>query len=122
MAEGELPLERIFSTKSVAKVLDFLLVYRKHDYSKTDISREADVEWKNMLTRVWPILEKYKLVTATRTIGRAQLFEANMENPIMQALAKIQVEIATYDNQPLITAGYSKQPVEEQRQEEMPSH
>ena len=97
-----LPLERLFTTKAVAKVLGFLSLYREYDYSKTEISHEAGADWKNMLTRVWPILEKYQLVKHTRTVGRAQLYKANVENPIMQALIKLQVEIATYDNQPLM--------------------
>ena len=97
-----LPLERLFSTKAVAKVLGFLSLYREYDYSKTEISQEAGVDWKNMLTRVWPILEKYQLIKHIRTVGRAQLYKANMENPIMQALIKLQFEIATHNNQPVM--------------------
>ena len=103
-----LPLQRVFTSKAVAKVLDFLLTYRDFDYSKTDISRESEVEWKNMYERVWPILTKYKLIKATRTVGRAQLYVTNMDNPIMQALVKVMSEIAAYDNQPLIEQ-YAKQ-------------
>lgn len=94
-----LPLQRLFASKAIAKILDFLTLYRRYDYSKSDIAQEADVDWKGMLTRVWPILEHYDLVKHTRTVGRAQLYVANMDNPIMQTLVKLGVEIATYDNQ-----------------------
>lgn len=94
-----LPLERLFQNRSIAKTLDFLSLYHTYDYSKTDISREAGVEWKTLLNRVIPTLEKYDLIQQTRTIGRAQLYRANMENPLMKIIRQLQIEIATHDNQ-----------------------
>ncbi len=96
---SEEPLERLLNSRAMAKTLGFLLLYHGYDYSKTEIAREAGLDWKNLCTNIWPILEKYGLVKHTRTIGRAKMYQANMENPIMQALKKLQIEIAAYDNQ-----------------------
>jgi len=89
-------LQKIFGDSAIAKLLDFLTLYRDFDYSKTEISRNSGVSWKTLF-RVWPILEKYDLVTKTRQIGRAALYKLNTENPIAKALQELALQIALYD-------------------------
>src|SRR4030066_1533998 len=87
-------LQKLFEDSSIAKLLDFLTLYRDFDYPKTEISKNSGVSWKT-LYRLWPILEKYNLVIKTRQIGRATLYKLNTESPIAKALNKLALEIAT---------------------------
>ena len=88
-------LQKLFEDSSIAKLLDFLTLYRDFDYPKTEISRNSGVSWKT-LYRLWPLLEKYDLVIKTRQIGRATLYKLNTESPIAKALNKLALEIATF--------------------------
>ena len=88
-------LQKLFEDSSIAKLLDFLTLYKDFDYPKTEISRNSGVSWKT-LYRLWPLLEKYNLVVKTRQIGRATLYKLNTESPIAQALNKLALEIATF--------------------------
>src|SRR4030043_16660 len=88
-------LQKLFADSSIAKLLDFLTLYRDFDYPKTEISKNSGVSWKT-LYRLWPLLEKYNLVVKTRQIGRATLYKLNTESPITQALNKLALEIATF--------------------------
>ena len=88
-------LQKLFEDSSIARLLDFLTLYRDFDYPKTEISRNSGVSWKT-LYRLWPLLEKYGLVIKTRQIGRATLYKLNTESPIAKALNKLALEIATF--------------------------
>jgi hypothetical protein len=88
-------LQKLFEDSSIAKLLDFLTLYRDFDYSKTEISKNSGVSWKT-LYRLWPLLEKYNLVIKTRQIGRATLYKLNTDSPIAQALNKLALEIAAF--------------------------
>ena len=88
-------LQKLFADSSIAKLLDFLTLYKDFDYPKTEISKNSGVSWKT-LYRLWPLLEKYNLVVKTRQIGRATLYKLNTESPIAQALNKLALEIATF--------------------------
>lgn len=93
--------QKIFGDSAVAKVLDFLTLYKEFDYPKVEISRNSGVAWKT-LYRIWPILERYGLVTLTRRIGRAKLYRLNIENPIVKALNELAFQIAKYDADKLV--------------------
>ena len=88
-------LQKLFEDSSIARLLDFLTLYRDFDYPKTEISRNSGVSWKT-LYRLWPFLEKYELVIKTRQIGRATLYKLNTKSPIANALNKLALEIATF--------------------------
>lgn len=94
-------MQKIFGNSAVAKVLDFLTLYKEFDYPKVEISRNSGVAWKT-LYRIWPILEKYELVTLTRRIGRAKLYRLNLENPIVKVLNELTFQIAKYDADKLV--------------------
>jgi len=89
-------LRKLFQDSGVAKLLDFLTLYKNFDYSKTEISRNSGVAWKT-LYRIWPLLEKYGLVVKTRKIGRATMFKLNTENPVAKAVWELAFQIAKYD-------------------------
>jgi len=100
-------LRRLFGDSAVAKLLDFLTLYREFDYPKTEISENAEVAWKT-LYRIWPILEKYNLVKPTRTIGRAKMYKLNTENPVAKALSALAHEIAMFDANKIVKEELAK--------------
>ena len=64
---------------AVAKLLDFLTLYRDFDYSKVEICRNSGVAWKTLF-RIWPLMEEYGLVVETRWVGRAVMYKVNVES------------------------------------------
>jgi len=105
-------LRRIFKDSSIAKLLDFLTLYRAFDYSKVELSRNSGVSWKT-LYQIWPILEKYNLVVKTRQIGRATLYKLNTDNPIANALHKLSLEIAIFDAEKVVKEELAKEEIVE---------
>jgi DNA-binding transcriptional ArsR family regulator len=97
-------LQKLFSNSSVAKLLDFLTLYRRFDYSLTEISRNSGVPWRT-LHRVWPVLEKYDLVKLTRQIGRAKLYTLNADSDITKMLTRLSLEIASLDQRKISSRG-----------------
>ena len=82
--DNTLPLGRIFNN-SAAKVLDFLLLNRKFDYSESDITRLAQVPPRT-LQRILPTLLDEDLLTRTRKSGKAYMYEANLKSERTLAL------------------------------------
>lgn len=68
-----------------ARILDFLLMFPKFDYSLTDIARNSNVGYST-LQLLWADFVKRKIVIPTRTIGKAKLFKLNEENPIVREM------------------------------------
>lgn len=101
-------LRKLFQDSAVAKLLDFLTLYKDFDYSKVEISRNSSVAWKT-LYRIWPILEKYGLIVETRRIGRARMFKLNAENPVAKALWELAFQIAKYDVQKIVETETKKE-------------
>jgi len=80
---------------SIGKVLNFLLTAEEEN-SKSEIARRSDVTFKTVCD-IWPILEKYDLVTPTRTIGMAKLYTLNKSNKIVGQLGKIRNELTSHN-------------------------
>ncbi len=92
-------LQLIFGDSAIARLLDYLTLYRGLDFPKTEISRNSGVAWKTMW-RLWPTLERYGLVKETKKIGKAKMVTLNTDSPIVRALNDLAFQIARHDNQP----------------------
>jgi len=77
------------------RIIDFLITFQKFDYSMTDIAEGSGVAYRT-LQEVWPEIEKAQLVVETRKVGKSRMFRANMENPIVLGLSRLQLRIADY--------------------------
>lgn len=93
-------LQRIFGDSAIARLLDYLTLYRGLDFPKTEISRNSGVAWKTMW-RLWPTIERYGLVKETKRIGKAKMVTLNTDSLIVRALNDLAFQIARHDNQPL---------------------
>ncbi|NWG09599.1 MAG: hypothetical protein HXX80_04750 [Nitrososphaerales archaeon] len=101
----------MFGDSSVARVLDFLTLYRHFDYSKTEIAKNSGVGWRTLF-RIWPPLEKYGIVKMTRQIGRAKMHHLNIDSPVAKALTKLALEIASVGARETTKKELAKEPVE----------
>ncbi|MBM5805795.1 MAG: hypothetical protein FJZ49_07035 [Candidatus Verstraetearchaeota archaeon] len=90
------PLARMFAGSAMAAVLDFLIVYRHWDYSKTDIAKNAGVSFRTVL-RLLPELEEGGVIKRTRNVGKASMYQINAESPIVKALEDLSLKIAKHD-------------------------
>ena len=70
------------------RILDFLLNSSEFDYPITEIAKEANVNFQT-LKKLWPNLEKNKLVISTRTLGGASLYKINLGNPVVEKMLEI---------------------------------
>ena len=79
---------KLLGDNSKIRVFEYLLEGRELDHSLTDIAEGAGID-RVTLFRLWPQIIKEKIVTHTRDIGNAKLFQVNMKNPDMQILAEM---------------------------------
>ncbi|MEN6328860.1 MAG: hypothetical protein ABFC91_01030 [Methanobacteriaceae archaeon] len=70
-----------------------LISHPLSEYSKKDLADGAGIA-RGTLYDFFPKLEKYHLIKPTRRLGNAQLYQANMESPAMQAISAFQLQLA----------------------------
>lgn len=78
----------LFGDTPKVRVLEYLLEGRELDHSIGDIAEGAGIN-RVTLFRLWPEIEKSKLVVHTRNIGNAKLFKLNMKNIYVKSLADL---------------------------------
>ncbi|MFH1505806.1 MAG: hypothetical protein ABIE94_02350 [archaeon] len=78
----------ILGDSPINKVLDFLIVFSSFDYSLTDIAKNSGVAYSTLML-FWKTLEKYKIVTFTRKVGKAKMYRLNKENPAVKQLIRL---------------------------------
>ena len=78
----------IFGDTPKVRVLEYLLEGRELDHSIGDIAEGAGIN-RVTLFRLWPEIEKSKLVEHTRNIGNAKLFKLNVKNPNVKILVEV---------------------------------
>ncbi len=74
-----------FGDYPLIRILDFLMYSRDFDYPVTEIAKNAGVNFQT-LKKLWPRLEKEKLVVATRKLGGGQLYKISTENLVVKKL------------------------------------
>ncbi len=87
------PLESMFPVAS-SKILDFLSTYKEWDYSVSDIAKNSGVSFKTALSGIKK-LESQDVVTQTRIIGNATMFQFNMKSTQAAYIDKLISAIAS---------------------------
>lgn len=75
------------------RVVDFLIENSIFDYTKTELAENAGIS-RASLYNVWPVLDAYELVAASRKIGNTTLYKLNKENPVVQKLIELDLKIS----------------------------
>lgn len=70
------------------RVLEYLIGERELDHSLGDIAEGAGIN-RVTLFRLWPGIEKSKLVANTRNIGNAKMFKLNIKNSYAKNLIEL---------------------------------
>ena len=77
---GEMPL---------FKIIDFLLDNKGMDFSKSDISKGAEIS-RASLFNYWNEIEKHGIVKVTRSFGKTKLYTLNVKNPVTLKIIELE--------------------------------
>jgi DNA-binding transcriptional ArsR family regulator len=80
-------LTRALGTSPKLRIVDYLLDYKLNDFTKKEIVEALGMS-KLTFYKYFKDLEELGLVTPSRRIGRATLYKANLENPIIRMLTE----------------------------------
>jgi biotin operon repressor len=83
-----------FGESPLIKVLDFFLTFPSFDYSKTQVANEVGIS-RITIEKIWKGLIKKGVIIKTRSMGKAELYKLNTENPRVKILMKIGLELAS---------------------------
>ena len=72
-----------FGYSPILSLLDFLVVNEDFDYSMTDIASLSGIGYST-LKLFWNRLEKQKIITQTRTVGKAKMYKLDLSNPVVK--------------------------------------
>src|SRR3989338_5706732 len=86
--ENETVFVEVFGSNPIIKVLDFLISFQLFDYSLTEIAKNSKVGYSTLQT-FWSRLEKNKIVTKTRRVGKSDLYKLNTDNPAIKQLIRL---------------------------------
>jgi len=81
-------LEKLFIGSAAAKILDVLWEYQDIDITLTDIADEAGIHYTTLM-KTLPVLEELDLVTMTRQIGNAKLYQINKDDSVVDRLVML---------------------------------
>ena len=97
----------LFNPHACVKILNFLTLYHRYEYTKTDLIRETGIS-RRTLYEVWPKLEEFDLVEKTKKVGNAQLYKLNMKNEINKLLVKMVDKITLFSAEKIIEKDMTK--------------
>ncbi len=80
-------LEKLFTGSATAKILDVLWEYQDIDLTLTDIADEAGIHYTTLM-KALPLLEDLGMVTMTRQVGNAKLYQINKDDLVVKRLIK----------------------------------
>ncbi len=80
-------LDKLFTGSATAKILDVLWEYQDIDLTLTDIADEAGIHYTTLM-KALPLLEELGVVTMTRQVGNAKLYQINQEDIVVKRLVK----------------------------------
>ena len=83
-----------FGETPAVKVLDFFLNFDSFDYSKSQVAEETSVS-RITLNKIWKELIKQKIIVKTRSIGRADMYKLDKENPRVRVLQELSLKLAS---------------------------
>lgn len=83
-----------FGETPVVKVLDFFLTFDSFDYSKSQVAEETGVS-RITLDKIWEEFVNQKIIVKTRSIGRADMYKLNKENPRVKVLLELSLKLAS---------------------------
>jgi len=78
---------RIFGDTPKLRVMDYLVINDDYDHSIKDIARNAEVGYTT-LKQFWKQLLSEEIITFTRQVGKAKMYQLNKKNPVVKEFEK----------------------------------
>ncbi|HLD05210.1 MAG TPA: hypothetical protein VJG90_05835 [Candidatus Nanoarchaeia archaeon] len=72
-----------FGDSPINRVLDFLIVFDKFDYSMADIAEKAGVGYSTLKILIHELVKK-KLLAQTRVSGKSKMYRLNKDNLLVK--------------------------------------
>lgn len=82
-----------------AEILDFLLIHQYWDYNKADIAKHTSVSYKWVFDLV-DAMVKEGIIKKTRHVGKSDMYQANMANPYVKELKRLQLTLMLGEAKP----------------------
>jgi predicted transcriptional regulator len=95
MSEAESLLLRIYGSSPQMRILDYLMMFPKNDFTHKDILEELGMS-KTTFYKYFINLVEFGLVRGSRKIAKSQLYTINLANPIVESIKRT-VEQASDD-------------------------
>ncbi|MCK4478866.1 hypothetical protein KAU88_10150 [Candidatus Bathyarchaeota archaeon] len=89
-------LEDLFRSHAVVKILDFFTMYPEFEYTKTDVIKETGIS-RRTLYQVWPTLERFNLITMTKSAGLIKFYKMNRKSTISKRLIELADQISFFE-------------------------
>lgn len=89
MTEEKSLLIQFIGDRPASRIVDFLIENKGLDFSKTEISKGANIS-RAALFKYWSKIEGFGLVRVTRRFGKTRLYTLNTESDLVQELLKIE--------------------------------
>ena len=89
---GETLLLRYLGSSPVLRIVDFFLDNPLSDYSKNEVVK--NLEMGRATFKYWKELEKSGALKETRQIGRATMYQLDMENEVAKHLIKLDMAVS----------------------------
>ena len=86
------PLEHMFPC-STSKILDFFCVFKKFDYSISDIAKNSGITFKTALNEIRK-LEQQGVIINSRKVGKAKMYQLNQDSVQAQSINKLAMDMA----------------------------
>jgi len=86
------PLYTMFPC-STSKVMDFMIIFHRYDYSISDIAKNSGLTFKTGLNEVRK-LESEDIIVFTRKIGKALMYKFNPDSTKAKSMRKLALDIA----------------------------
>ena len=86
-------LIKAYGSSPKLRILDYLLDYKLNDFTKKEIIEGSGMS-KITFYRYFKDLVDLGMITASRKIGRATLYKANLENPMIKMLIGYETQLS----------------------------
>ncbi|NYZ73977.1 hypothetical protein H0O00_02455, partial [Candidatus Micrarchaeota archaeon] len=75
------------------RLIDFLIENSIFDYTKTELADNSGIS-RASLYKIWPSLERYRIVKQSRKIGNTTLYRLNKTNPVVEKLMELDLKLS----------------------------
>ncbi len=92
---------KTFGDSTINRVLDFLVVFDKFDYSIADIAENSNVGYSTLKILIKDLVKR-KIVVQTRISGKNKMYKLNRDNPLVESFVQFYWDITKKEGRRLV--------------------